>query len=757
MARRELFALIAAVVVAAACGDDDDAGGTKPGTTPGGPVVKKPFPLTTPSVGGYALEDAFPNVLFDIPSAIVWPKQAGAMPIVLERTGQLRTIENGERRDLLDFGDKVHVDGEGGAVGFALHPAFGSGTDNQYVYVWYNVCDVPGCDKPFAQRLERYTWDPSSRTFDPGSAFALVEQTEYENVHNAGKVLFGPNDGFLYFGNGDDATKANHQTITNGLFAGIFRIDVDKDPAKSHAPPDHTPDQPDPDKPLTLFKRDGYWVPNDNPFVGKVPNGLEEFWALGFRNPFSFSFDRKTGDLWMGDVGDTFREEVNLVAKGANYEWPIKEGELDWPGTTLKTFTVGTRTPPVYAYPHAEMGDLTAIFGGYVYRGAAIPELAGKYIYSDWLSNRVWSLDVGASPPVRQTLVDNQFKAQPMGLGEDRDGEVYVLQYTPGVGGQVKKLVKAPPNAGADAFPTRLLETDLFTDLAKLTPAPDLVPYEVSSPLWSDGAEKKRWIRVPAGQKVTAKDDGSLTFPPGTVFVKQFDVFGKHVETRIMVVGTETTYGYTFRWNDEQNDATIVTEGADKTLTDAKTGQTQSWHYPSFGQCWECHRSGFEDTANEKRNDRYRILGFTAPQVGPRDALMSRVFDANVKLPETLPAPKDTSKSLEERAHAYLAANCSPCHHENGTYEGGDETWLANYGAGDLAARHLDREAANVPMTLKLGLPNGHLIEPGQPDKSVLLQRIKTNDPDLRMPPLARNVVDTEGAALIEQWIAGMK
>jgi glucose/arabinose dehydrogenase len=755
LARRQLGALILGLVVAAACGDDDDAGGAKPGgADAGGPVVKKAFPLKTPSLGGYTLEDAFPGVVFDIPAAIAWPKKPGSMPIVLERTGQLRTIENGQRKDLLDFSEKVHIAGEGGAVGLVLHPSFGTGAENQYAYVWYNACDVPNCENPYSQRLERYTWDAASGEFDAGSATLLIEQSEYENVHNAGKMLFGPNDGFLYFGNGDDATKANHQTITRGLFAGIFRIDVDQNPAKSHAPPAHTPPNDDPDHPINIFTRQNYSIPNDNPFVGKVADGLEEFYALGFRNPFSFSFDRKTGDLWMGDVGDTFREEVNQVLPGANYEWPIKEGENDWPGTSLKNFTVGTRTPPKYAYAHNEMGDLTAIFGGYVYRGHALAELAGKYVYSDWLSNRVWALDLGASPPVRTTLIDNQFQFQPMGLGEDNDGEVYILQYGTGAGGFVKKLVKA----NNDPFPTRLVETDLFTDVAKLVPAPDLVPYDVSSPLWSDGAEKKRWIRVPAGQKITTKDDGSLVFPPGTVFVKQFDVFGRHVETRVMVVGTETTYGYTFRWNREGTDATIVTDGADETLEDPKTGTSQNWHYPSFGQCWECHRNGFEDDANEKRNDRYRILGFTGAQVMPREQLMGRgVFDANVKLPDTLPSPKDTSRSIEERAHAYLAANCSPCHHEHGSYEGGGETWLANFGAGDLAARHLDQEAANVPMTLRLGLPNGKLIEPGQPDKSVLLQRIKTNDPDLRMPPLARNVVDAEGAAIIEQWIAGMR
>jgi uncharacterized repeat protein (TIGR03806 family) len=774
-----LSALVAAALLA--CGSDDGSEGGGPPIGPTddagveGPIVQKEFPLETPSLGGYTLVDAFPGVVFDIPAAIAWPKTAGAAPFVLERTGQIRTIANGERRDLLDFGEKVHIAGEGGALGIALHPQFGNGTEvNQYVYVWYNACDVPGCEASYTQRLERYTWDGGSSTFDLDSAFTLIEQTEYENVHNAGKLLFGK-DGFLYFGNGDDAETNNHQTIVNGLFAGIFRIDVDMDPNKSHPPPAHVPEAADPARPITIFERQGYFIPNDNPFVGAVANGLEEFWALGLRNPFGFAFDRQTGDLWLGDVGEAFREEINLVVKGGNYEWPIKEGELDNVESNIKSYSVGAPTPPKFVYSHAELGDLASVFGGSVYRGPSLPELNGKYVYTDWISNRVWALDIAQSPPTRTTLIDNQFKMQPMGTGEDNDGELYILQYGPDrsdeawSGGRIKKLVK---DASRDGIPKRLRETFLFDDVASLKPAANLVPYDVSSALWSDGSVKQRWIRLPAGQKVTVAGDGKLQFPVGTLFVKQFDLPAnvtvanrtRHLETRVLVVGTDTTYGYSFRWNPEGTDAFLVSEGVDEILTDTTSGNAQKWHFPSFGQCWECHRNGWNDPDNTQRTDAYRILGFTLPQLAvpmpdgadQRTVLAQKgVFDpgAIASLTAGLPKPSDGSKSLEARAHSYLAANCSPCHHENASYTGGGETWLATFGAGDLAARHLDQNAKNYPMTVRLGIPNGQLVAPGDAASSVLLARIKSNDPDLRMPPLARNVVDTEGAALIEAWI----
>ncbi len=744
-----LFALPGAPFLACASGDD----GRPPGPLAwdasadvDGPVVKREFPSSTPAFGGYALVDAFPDVVFDIPAAIAWPKGAEATPFVLERTGQIKRIENGSiARTVLDFGDRVHVEGEGGALGLALHPLFGDGTGSKpYVYVWYNAVDI-------TQRLERYTWDLAADAFDPASALTMIEQQEFETVHNAGTLAFGPNDGFLYFGNGDDANTENHQTITNGLFAGIFRIDVDMDPAKSHPPPDHATG-------LSPFARAGYGIPNDNPFVDAVENGLEEFYALGLRNPFSFAFDRRDGRLWVGDVGEFFREEIDEVVKGANYQWPLKEAELDNVETAITSLSVGVSTPPLSSYGHAEMADLASIFGGIVYRGSALPELNGKYLYGDWPSNRIWALELTTSPVTpasRTTLVDKEYAMRPTGLAEGNDGELYVLQYdeTAGVG-RVKKLVRDAA-ATRDMVPKRLVETTLFDDVPALKPAANLIPYEVASPLWSDGAEKTRYVRLPEGQRVRVKDDGSFEFPVGTVFVKQFDLplavsvpgRTRHLETRVLVVGTETTWGVTYRWNAEGTDANLVAEGADETFHDTATNTDRTWHYPSFGQCWSCHREG-----------KYRILGFNAPQLaGQASALAERgVFDrpdlTTVAAP--LPTPSDTTKTIEERAGAYLAANCAPCHHEGASFVGGGPTWLATYGAGDLAARGLDRLAQNTAVAIRLGIPDGQLVVPGDPAGSILLARLRSNDPDLRMPPIARQVVDEEAARLIEQWIA---
>ena len=708
-----------------------------------GPRERRGFPLAVPSLGGYGLVDAFAGVAPNLPSALVWPKPPGAAPFVLERAGRVQRIEGGKLRRVLDFAAAVALKSEGGALGFALHPQFGDGSGpSPYAYVWYNAKGDP----KNRQRLSRFTWRTASNAFDAASELVMIEEQEERPEHNAGSVAFGP-DGFLYFGNGDDIDELNHQRVDRALFAGIFRIDVDSKGGSVSHPPPRTPDN---------GTSTGYFVPNDNPFVGTA-NALEEHWALGLRNPFGFSFDRATGDLWAADVGDTWREEIDKIVKGGNYEWPVREGEVV---RETKPITIGTSKSPTYAFSHAEMADLTAVIGGFVYRGKDLPELIGKYIYSDWPSCRVWALDVGAAPARRATLIDNQSECVPLALAEDEQGEIYLLE-----AGRIAKLAR--DTASKESVPKRLSETTLFADLATLTPEPAFVPYEVASPLWSDGAAKKRWIGLPAGTVAELADDGTLKLPPGTVFVKHFELpqavsprgRSRRLETRVMVVGTDTTYGVTYRWNPEGTDADLVTEMIDEPITDEAAppgdGQQRTWHFPSAGQCWSCHRS------------ENRILGFTPEQLNmvrtdgkPQlPELVARgVFDSATaaKMPEGLPQPSDPKASLEARAFAYLGANCGSCHHEGASFLGGGNTWIATPGV-PLAERGLvGQPHHNIPMAKAFNLRFAPLIDPGKPESSILLARIKSNDSDLRMPPLARNVVDVEGAKVVEEWIRSL-
>lgn len=693
------------------------------------PPVPRDFPLATPSLGGFSLAAAFADAKVNLPSALVWPKVDGAAPFVLERTGRVLSLGTGGAHLVLDISDAVALISESGALGMALHPMFGDGTGAKpYVYVWYNARGASAN----TQRLSRFTWSTMTSSFDRSSEAILVEEAEKAAEHNGGRIQFGP-DGFLYFGNGDDLDEANHQRLDRALFAGIFRIDVDSiGGAVSHPPPRQ------PEGGSTA----GYFVPNDNPFVG-VAGALEEHYALGLRNPFSFSFDRKTGALWAGDVGDTWRDEVDHVVSGGNYEWPYREGNVVR-GTAPPT--IGKSFLPAYDYSHAEMADLTAVIGGYVYRGAELPELAGKYVYSDWPSGRVWALDVAATPARRTTLIDHQWKRPPLALAEDEHGEIYVLTMD-----GISKLVR---DASGAKVPKRLSETTLFKSVASLEPDARLVPYDVRSPLWSDAAVKRRWIGLPKGQHVEVGEKAALSFPAGTVFVKHFELPPSvtpharthRLETRVMVVGTETTYGLTYRWNAQGTDADLVVEPSDEKIQDDAGRQERTWHFPSFGQCWSCHRP------------ENRILGFTAQQVDLAALAARGVFDpaAVVGLPKGLARPSDEAASLDERASAYLAANCSSCHHAGASYLGGGDTWNASPGVPVADRGLIGAPNHNRPMARALGLASAPLVDPGNPAGSILLARVKTNDPDLRMPPLARNVVDDEGARLLEAWIRSL-
>jgi uncharacterized repeat protein (TIGR03806 family) len=340
----------------------------------------------------------------------------------------------------------------------------------------------------------------------------------------------------------------------------------------------------------------------------------------------------------------------------------------------------------------------------------------------------------------------------PMAMAEDNDGEVYLLHMT-----GVAKIVK---DAAPLDVPKRLLETKIFKDLATMTIEDGFVPYSINSPLWSDGAAKQRWISVPAGQKVTVDDKGNFIYPVGTRFVKQFDLpdtvkprgRSKHLETRVLVVGNKTTYGLSYRWNAEGTDATLAPEGFDETITDDNNGQTRVWHTPSFGQCWECHRA------------ENRVLGFTQKQTntGGQPAMFGTkgIIDPAVvaSWAPALAQPTDTTKSLEERALAYLAANCSGCHHEGASYTGGEPTWIATPGVPLAERRLVNQPNHNYPVAAGLGLTQGlaPLIKPGDPNGSLLVKRLQTDNHDLMMPPLGKNIVDQEAAKLVADWVQSM-
>ena len=306
-----------------------------------------------------------------------------------------------------------------------------------------------------------------------------------------------------------------------------------------------------------------YFIPNDNPFLDPAGNQLEEFWAVGLRNPHRMTLDPATGRFWIGDVGQDTWEEVDVLERAANYQWSYMEGfhPVEGKSKPAPQDFIGVERPPIYEYAHGPMGN--CVIGGYVYRGAQFAkELGGKYIFGDNGSGRLWAMTWdGTNAPQVTYLCNMPPGVNYTGLssfGIDEKNELYMLKM--GRPSKIYKLVRAdtPRQPISHELPQHLSELGAFTDPVHLVPAPGIIPYNVNSPLWSDGALKQRWIAVPKNEKITFSPTDNFSFPAGTVFIKNFDLTvnetngaTRRLETRFLVrnnVGG--VYGVTYKWRD---------------------------------------------------------------------------------------------------------------------------------------------------------------------------------------------------------------
>ena len=332
---------------------------------------------------------------------------------VIEQAGRVRIIENGTllATPALDINPLVvgpNFSGdERGLLGIAFHPDFQS---NGLLYLHYTG-SVTGLG--LASVISEYQM--TGNTINPASARVLMEVDQPFSNHNAGWIGFGPDD-MLYIGMGDGGSgndPGNRAQNLGTLLGKMLRIDP--------TPPEGS--------------GGAYTIPADNPFLGN-PGALNEIWAYGLRNPYRNGFDSVTGDLWIGDVGQFTREEVNFQpassAGGENYGWRCREGLFENPNFSGCTNSLPPVVDPIFDY--ARSGGNCSIIGGYVYNGCAIPELVGQYVYADYCVGTVFAFnpDTGA----RTTLVGLGFGV--VGFGEDIDGELYVARIS---AGQIVKIV----------------------------------------------------------------------------------------------------------------------------------------------------------------------------------------------------------------------------------------------------------------------------------------------------------------------------
>jgi len=354
-------------------------------------------------------ERAFPGLIFTNPISMSQPPGDDTLWFLIERGGQVLMFDNDEAATTVsvsaDLSALVDETGEGGLLGMAFHPSFsGSG----YIYLSYTETG-PGPNTPLISRITRYSMN-SSGIIDTGSATGILAVDQPETNHNGGDIRFGPGDGFLYIALGDGGgggdTYGNGQDTTT-LPGSILRIDVDG----------ATP----------------YAIPAGNIFAASSTD-RPEIYAWGFRNPWRFSFDEVTGDLWAGDVGQGAWEEVDLVMSGGNYGWNIEEGAHCYPPSTVCDDT--GLIDPVFEYGRSEGRSIT---GGYVYRGSLMPDLYGHYLFADWGSGNIWGFDASSVSPESVLLADTGL--QPVSFVRAQDSELLVLDYA---GGGIYRLIQSP-------------------------------------------------------------------------------------------------------------------------------------------------------------------------------------------------------------------------------------------------------------------------------------------------------------------------
>ncbi|XXF78596.1 PQQ-dependent sugar dehydrogenase [Myxococcaceae bacterium GXIMD 01537] len=668
---------------------------------------------------GVTTRRAFSKLSFSQPLLALQAPGDASRVFVVQRGGIVRVFPNDETVEsdtvFVDLRDRVNAaaGGEAGLLGLAFHPRFAT---NGEVFISYTGFRDRNARTGLTSYISRFKVASGGATLDAGSEQILLSEDQPYSNHNGGNIAFGP-DGFLYIGFGDGGNAGDPgnraQDLTHRL-GKMLRIDVD-----GAAPGANPP----------------YAIPSTNPFRGG--GGRPEIYAWGFRNPWRWSFDRATGEMWMGDVGQNELEEVNRIVLGGNYGWRIKEANKCYNASTCSSAGL---IDPVVQYEHSQG---VAITGGYVYRGTTIPSLVGRFLFGDFSSGRIWAVTADAAgQPTMLPLLDTSLSIS--SFGELVDGELLVLDYS----GSLHKLVPSEP-ASPSTFPQKLSATGCVDASDPRKPAPGLIPFDVNSPLWSDGAGKERYFAVPDGKTVRIAEDGDWVFPEGSVLMKTFLLGGKRVETRLMMRHPDGSWGgYTYEWDEAQTDATLLP--ASKTL---QVGG-QSWYFPSRAECLQCHTpaAGFSlgpETGQLNRDLTYPATGRVANQL--RTLAHIGLFEAPLPgEPSTLvryPVPTEAGP-VDVRARAYLHSNCSHCHRPQGPGRGPADfrfsTPFSQVGVCNVA-----------PQQGSAGLTDPLLVAPGDPSRSVLSARIHALDV-WRMPPLGTRVVDAEGAAVVDAWITSL-
>jgi glucose/arabinose dehydrogenase len=697
------------------------------------------FPSTTPGYSGLMGQAVSANLGVGMLLSLT---EGDGVLYAGSRDGRIIEIVPGSTSEtgllFLDISDRVWTGQDSGLLGVALHPEFGDllSTNRGFLYLYY-VHEAGDGDRFI--RLSRFEKPDGMSTADASTESILIQQKLGPTLHRGGGLLFGA-DGYLYLSIGDLGWPNQSQDIVELFNSCVLRIDVDSNSATSHP----IPTQPSTGDAETYTQ--GYMIPDDNPFVDEPGGVLEEYYALGTRNPHRMSIDPVTGYILIGDVGSNMSsslEEINRVEWGANFGWPFREGSTNI--ATPPTTIWGTITDPQQTYPRAEGA---CIIGGHVYRGAAIPSLFGRYVFGDCTNNNIWAAadELGFGPKELIATAPSQLVT----FGRDNAGEIYL-------GTGASTLYRIVSSSFVADPPALLSATGLFTDLPTLAIDPAFIPYDVTAPLWSDGADKKRWFATPNSGVGTGEiqytEDSEWSFPAGTLFVKHFELPidgqpARRLETRVLGAGSDGNYyGVSYRWRPDGLEADLLTGGLEEVV------EGQTWTYPSRNECKLCHNTAASSvlgvrTSQQNADMFYPGTGRTAHQLETLDHLGLLDPALGATDVETLPrlaVLDDLSQFSQKRVRSYLQSNCAQCHRPGGPARGEFDA--------RFETPFPQQNLINADVAEDFGISGAKVVVPDDVAKSILHYRDTLLGAG-QMPPLARNIVHSEWATLLADWIA---
>lgn len=760
-ARASAYACACALVIVVSLVVWPSAGGADEDTCPVDPqpvFAGHGFPLDAPlaptpveAVDAYPL---LPSDAFVRPSDVLSARDGTGRLFVLEGPGRVRTFidspTTSQVTTWLDLTSQPPPLGsptnggpgdERGLLGLAFDPDFANPASPRYGEFYVDYVTTQGCNR-FAQCTKIVRYRASSHdaaSVDIATAELVMQIEQPYGNHNGGHIHFSPdpNDDNLYISSGDGGSGNDPGDRAQDLSVPLGKI-----------------------LRIAVRGETTYSIPPDNPYAGTTGSELEEIWHWGLRNPYRIGFDTEPPyDLWIGDVGQGTWEEVDVAPGGVsnvNFGWKNCEGAhprgISDPSSRC---LLPGATYPVLEYRTPAPG---AVVGGRVYRGTALPELTGQYVYAEYAQGTLWawdriSTDPGSGRGTPETLIASGPAIS--AISEDANGELLILRY--GNEGWIERL---QPASGGDSatFPALLSQTGLFDDVATLSPAEGVIEYEVNAPLWSDGALKRRFIALPAGETIEFSARGEWDFPVGTALVKHFELqtgaSTTRIETRVFLRQQDDWLGFTYWW-DGSGDAVLLTRALTLDVAwDDGGPMQQTWNIPSPGDCLGCHalasgrvlgvRTGQlnrPDPMGQDQLERWSCRDLFRYRIGPSSDF------------EVWPPADDLAADVQTRARAHLASNCAICHQPGTPTPGGMDMRFHTL-LGDMSL------VGTPALYGNLGLPAPALrIDPGgsptPSEASVLWARMASSDPTVRM---ARGTLlpDDEHVTLVGDFIDGL-